>query len=71
MGIGDADYLTCRTRVLPLADWISRRKDAVIYRAGLSNQAGSLALGFCDKSNNFAHIRSKYLWDDVNHSILM
>jgi hypothetical protein len=41
------------------AERISRREDAVIYRAGFSNQAGSLALILWDKSNNLAHIRSK------------
>jgi hypothetical protein len=45
MGIGAANRLTCRSLVVPLAGWIGRRKDAVINRAGLSNQAGSLALG--------------------------
>jgi hypothetical protein len=80
MGIGAAIRMTCRCVVLPLADRISRREDAVIYRASLSNQAGSLALGLRDKSNNFAHIRSKHwkgLWrtnpplDDVDHLISM
>ena len=60
MGMGAADRLTCRSLVLLLADRISRREDAVIYRAGFSNQAGSLALGLWDKSNNFAHIGSKH-----------
>jgi hypothetical protein len=60
MGIGATDRLTYRSLVLLLADWISRREDAVIYRAGLSNQADSLALGLCDKSNNLAHIRSTH-----------
>jgi hypothetical protein len=45
--------------VLLLVDWISRREDAVIYRTGFSNQAGSLALRLWDKSNNLAHFRSK------------
>jgi hypothetical protein len=46
--------------VLLLADWIGRREDAVVYRAGPSNQGGSLALRLWDKSNNFAHICSKH-----------
>jgi hypothetical protein len=37
MGIGAADPLTDRRLVPLLADWISRREDAVIYRAGFSN----------------------------------
>jgi hypothetical protein len=65
MGIGAADSMTCRYLVLLLADWISRREDAVIYRAGYSNQVGSLALRLWDKSNNLAHMRSKhYLEND-------
>jgi hypothetical protein len=46
--------------VLLLAGRISRREDAVVYRAGLPNQTGSLALRFRDKSNNFAHIGSEH-----------
>jgi hypothetical protein len=60
MGIGAANRITYWRLVLLLADWISRREDTVVYRAGLSNQAGSLALRLWDKSNNFAHIRSKH-----------
>src|SRR6266481_4483431 len=60
IGIGAADRMTYRCLVLLLADRISRREDAVIYRAGFSNQAGSLALRLGDKSNNLAHIRSKH-----------
>jgi hypothetical protein len=60
MCIGAADRLTYRSVVVLRADWISRREDAVIHRAGLSNQAGSLALGLCHKSNNFTHIRTKH-----------
>ncbi|MGB6398845.1 MAG: hypothetical protein WBF73_24675 [Bradyrhizobium sp.] len=48
-----------RRLALLLAERISRREDAVIYRAGFSNEAGSLALRLWDKSNNLAHIRSK------------
>jgi hypothetical protein len=66
MGIGAADRLTCRSLVLLLADRIGRREDAVIYRVGLSNQAGSLALGPWDKSKNFAHIRSRH-WLEKFH----
>jgi hypothetical protein len=44
MGIGATDHGTYRRLVLLLADWINQREDAVIYRAGLSNEAGSLAL---------------------------
>ena len=60
MCIDASDCLACRSLVLFLADWLSQREDAVIYRAGFSNQAGSLALGLWDKSNNFAHIGSKH-----------
>jgi hypothetical protein len=60
MGIGAADRLAYRSLVLLLADRMSRREDAVIYRAALSNSAGSLALRLWDKSKNFAHIRSKH-----------
>ena len=60
MGIGAADLITYRCLVLLLADWISRREDAVIYRAGHSNKVGSLALRLWNKSNNFAHIPSKH-----------
>jgi hypothetical protein len=63
-GIGAAGLLTCRSLVLPLADWIDRREDAVIYRTGLSNQTDSLALGLWDKSNHFTHIRSKHWLED-------
>jgi hypothetical protein len=64
MCIGAADRLTHRPPVPLLAEWISRREDAVIYRAGLSNQANPLALGLRDKSNYFTHIRSKYQLED-------
>jgi hypothetical protein len=59
MGVGAADRMTCRYLAPPLADRISRREDAVVYRASLSNQAGALALRLWHKSDNFAHIRSK------------
>jgi hypothetical protein len=58
MGIGAADRSTYRRLILPLPARISRREDAVISRAGFSNQARSLALGFWDKLNNFAHVHS-------------
>jgi hypothetical protein len=58
MGFGAADRMTYRCLVLPLPERINWREDAVIYRAGFSNQAGSLALRLWDKSNNFAHIHS-------------
>src|SRR4051812_49951280 len=35
-----------------------RRKNAVIDRAGLANEAGPLQLGFRDKSDDFAHVLS-------------
>ena len=60
MGIGAAESMTYRCLDLLLADWINSRKDAVIYRAGYSNQVGSLALRLCNKSNNLAHICSKH-----------
>ena len=60
MGIGAADRLADRSLVLLRADRIGRWDDAVIYRTSLANQAGSLALGLWDKSNNFAHIRSRH-----------
>ena len=60
MGIGAVDRTTDRCLVLLPPDWIRRREDAVIYRARLSNQAGSLALGLWYKSNDFAHIRSRF-----------
>jgi hypothetical protein len=37
MGIGAANRVTYWCLVLLLADWISQREDAVVYRAGLSN----------------------------------
>jgi hypothetical protein len=52
--------MTYRCLVFLLADRISGREDAVIFRVGFSNEAGSLALSLGDKSNNFAHIRSKH-----------
>ncbi len=60
MGIGAANRMTYRCLVLLLADWISRREDAVVYRAGFSNSACSLEPRLWDKSNNFTHIRSKH-----------
>jgi hypothetical protein len=64
MGLGAADRLTHRCPVLLPPDRISRREDAVIFRAGFSNQAGSLALRLWDKSNNLAHIHSDLLEND-------
>jgi hypothetical protein len=61
MGFGAADRMTYRRLVLPLRDRINRREDAVIYRAGFSNQSGLLALRLWHKSNNFAHIHSNPL----------
>jgi hypothetical protein len=40
-----------------LIDGIRRRKNAVVHRAGFSNQAESFALGFWDESDNLAHVR--------------
>ena len=45
---------------LLLADRINRGEDAVVHRAGFSNQTRSLALRLWHKWNNFAHIRSKH-----------
>ena len=59
MGSAAADRLTYRSLALRPADY-SRREDAVIYRSGFPNEAGSLALRLYDKSNNFAHVRSKH-----------
>jgi hypothetical protein len=42
-----------------LADGISRREYALVYRAGLSNQTGPLGVRPRDKSDNFTHVRSK------------
>jgi hypothetical protein len=64
MGVGAANRMIDWCLVLLFADWIGRREDAVVYRAGLSNEAGSLALRPWDKSNNFTHIHSKR-WLDV------
>jgi hypothetical protein len=64
MGFGAGDRTTYRRLVLPLPDRINRREDAVIHRAGFSNQAGSLALGLWHKSNYFAHVRSDLLEND-------
>jgi hypothetical protein len=36
----------------------NRREHAVVYRAGFSNQADSLALRPWNKSNNLTHVRS-------------
>jgi hypothetical protein len=76
MGIGAANRMTYWCLVLLFIDWISRREDAVVYRAGPSNQPGSLALRLWDKLDNFAHIRSKH-WlekdsavrDQVHHKM--
>jgi hypothetical protein len=38
-----------------LAGRINRRKDAVVDRASLSNQASALKLGFRNELNDFAH----------------
>jgi hypothetical protein len=54
MGIGDVGPKTCRSLVL-LADRIRRWKDAVIYRAGFSNETGPLTLRLWDKPYNLAH----------------
>jgi hypothetical protein len=59
MGIGAADRVTCRCLVMLPTDR-SRREDAVIYRAGFPNLAGSLAFRLWDKSNNLAHMRSAW-----------
>src|ERR1700754_591054 len=56
MASGAAD----RHLVLLLADWISWWEDAVVYRAGLPNKAGSLALRLWDKPDNFDHIRFRH-----------
>ncbi|QHP70523.1 hypothetical protein EI171_26475 [Bradyrhizobium sp. LCT2] len=37
-----------------------RRKDAVIDRTGLADEAGPLQLGFRDKSNDVAHVLSSF-----------
>jgi hypothetical protein len=59
MGIGADDRMAYWCLVLLLlANWMNRGEDAIIYRAGLSNEARSLALRLWDKPNNFAHIRS-------------
>ena len=55
MGIGAANRLGRRGLVL-LNDRIGWREDIVVYRAGLPNEAGALALGPWDKSKNFAQI---------------
>jgi hypothetical protein len=60
MGIGATDRVTYRRLMPLLAFGISRWEDTVIYRAGFSNQAGSLALRLWDKLNHFTHIRSKH-----------
>jgi hypothetical protein len=69
MDTGAANRMIVWCLVLLLADWISRREDAVVYRAGLSNQTGSLALRFRDKSNDFAHIRSEH-WLEKHCAVL-
>jgi hypothetical protein len=58
MGIGAANRMTYWYLVLLPADWISRREDAVIYRAGYTNQAAPSRSW--DKSNNLAGTRSKH-----------
>jgi hypothetical protein len=65
MGIGAANRMIYGCVALLLADWINW-EDTVVYRAGLSNQAGSLALRLWHKSNNFAHIRSKHRLEKVS-----
>jgi len=62
MGTGAAKRMTRWYPALFLADWISRREDAIVYRAGLSNKSGSLALRLWNESNYFAHIRSRHWW---------
>ena len=68
MGVGASDRLSYRFPVLLLADSVSRRKDAVIYRGGLSNKVGSLALRLRDESNNLAHIRATGRSEENNQS---
>jgi hypothetical protein len=68
MGIGAANRMTCWCLILIPVDWISRREDAVVYRPGLSNESGSLALRLWYKSNNFAHIRSRH-WLEKDSSV--
>jgi len=56
MGISAARHMT---RVVPLlAEGISRRENAVVYRAGFSNEADPLAFGLWDELNNLAHVCS-------------
>ena len=69
MDVDAANRLTCWCVVLLLADWISRREDAVVYRTCLSNQAGSLALRLWDKSNNLAHFRSKHRLEGLREQV--
>ena len=76
MGIGAANHMTYWCLFLLFIDWISRREDAVVYRAGPSNQPGSLALRLWYKLDNFAHIRSKHwlendsaIRDQVHHKM--
>ena len=64
MGIGVGDRMMYRRFVTPLANGSSRREDAVVYRAGFSNETGSLALRLWDKLDYFAHIRSKHLLEN-------
>jgi hypothetical protein len=60
--------MTYRRLVPLLPSRISQREDAVVSRAGFSNEARSLALRPWDKSNNFADIRSKHMkWRQPFH----
>jgi hypothetical protein len=49
-----------RLVVTLLTDRISRREDAVVYRARFSHQARPLELGLLNKPNDFTHVQLQF-----------
>jgi len=52
--------ISSRVRGVPLQTGETlRRKDALVYRAGLLNKTGAVEVTLRDKLNNFAHLLTK------------
>jgi len=52
--------ISSRVRGVPLqTGGTLRRKDALVYRAGLLNKTGPVEVTLRDKLNNFAHLLTK------------
>src|SRR5262249_1790272 len=57
MRLGAVDRMSYWRLVSLLVDGMRRRENAVVHRAGFSNEPNSFPLGLWDKSNNLAHNR--------------